>query len=258
MSFLLDALRKSENQKRAGAVPTIHSTDHLETRRPRRRVPWLILVLFPTLLVLGWFGLPLLNPTVGTAEPEAVTGPAVTPAGVDPALETQVVQAPASRPKVVSEDPQRLPRIPRAVPGQEGARTPVENYLAPADSVDQEQEDREAEASRELVHDAEPLVSAIESLAVEPRQEAVKDDAYRQPRFSEISFWGLPESVRGNLEPPRITVLVFAEEPADRFLLTGGRRLAEGDSTASGMLLEEIRRNGAVFSYRKYRFLVSR
>ena len=37
-----------------------------------------------------------------------------------------------------------------------------------------------------------------------------------------------------------------------------GARLTEGETTSFGLVLEEIRREGAVFSYRMYHFLVSR
>jgi hypothetical protein len=54
----------------------------------------------------------------------------------------------------------------------------------------------------------------------------------------------------------KITVLVFAESAEDRFLLMNGERLREGDEVEGGVVLEEIRRDGAVFSYRQTRFLV--
>jgi general secretion pathway protein B len=66
----------------------------------------------------------------------------------------------------------------------------------------------------------------------------------------------LPQGVRDNLPEIKITVLVYAEEPDDRFVLTNGQRLAEKDELQSGLVLDEIRRDGAIFLYRKYRFLV--
>ncbi len=68
----------------------------------------------------------------------------------------------------------------------------------------------------------------------------------------------MPDAIRGELPEFRISVLVYAERPEDRFLLVNGRRLVEGDSLSPGLVAEEIRREGVVFSYRLYRFLVSR
>jgi hypothetical protein len=51
----------------------------------------------------------------------------------------------------------------------------------------------------------------------------------------------------------KIMVLVYAEEAEDRFLLINGQRLVENEELEEGLLLEEIRREGAVFTYRNYR-----
>ena len=56
----------------------------------------------------------------------------------------------------------------------------------------------------------------------------------------------------------RFSVLVFAADPEDRFVLIDGQRLKEGDSIQPGLLVKEIRRDGVVFSYRLYQFLVER
>ncbi|NNJ64059.1 MAG: GspB domain-containing protein, partial [Xanthomonadales bacterium] len=52
------------------------------------------------------------------------------------------------------------------------------------------------------------------------------------------------------------TVLVYADKPEDRFLLVSGQRVVEGDTLDGNIMLEEIRREGAVFIYRSYRFLM--
>jgi general secretion pathway protein B len=54
----------------------------------------------------------------------------------------------------------------------------------------------------------------------------------------------------------KISVLVYAESAEDRFILMNGERLLEGDEVEGGVVLEEIRRDGAIFSFRSQRFLV--
>ena len=53
-----------------------------------------------------------------------------------------------------------------------------------------------------------------------------------------------------------VSVLVYAVRPQDRFVLVSGQRLVEKDEIEGGVVLEEIRRDGAVFQYRNYRFLM--
>jgi hypothetical protein len=69
-----------------------------------------------------------------------------------------------------------------------------------------------------------------------------------------ISYWQMPESTREGLPELRISVLVYAERPENRFLLLNGERIREGDELPNGLRLEEIRRDRAIFNYRNYRF----
>jgi hypothetical protein len=86
---------------------------------------------------------------------------------------------------------------------------------------------------------------------------AEPDQSILEPHIAEpISYWELPQGVRDNLPEIKITVLVYADKPDDRFLLTNGQRMAEKDELQNGLVLDEIRRDGAIFLYRKYRFLV--
>ena len=88
-------------------------------------------------------------------------------------------------------------------------------------------------------------------------QEQQTRPAPMQPYIAEpVSYWELPQGVRDNLPDFKITVLVYAEKPGDRFLLLNGQRMAEKDELQSDLTLLEIRRDGAVFQYRNYRFLV--
>ena len=69
-----------------------------------------------------------------------------------------------------------------------------------------------------------------------------------------ISYWQVPESKRAGLPDLRISVLVYAEQPENRFLLLNGERMREGEELENGLFLEEIQRDKAIFVYKNYRF----
>jgi general secretion pathway protein B len=69
-----------------------------------------------------------------------------------------------------------------------------------------------------------------------------------------INYWQVPEKMREGLPDLRISVLVYAEAPENRFVLMNGERLREGQELPNGLLLEEILRDRAIFNYRNYRF----
>ena len=81
-------------------------------------------------------------------------------------------------------------------------------------------------------------------------------DSHLEP--TPITYWELPDSIRANVPEIKFSVLVYAKQEEDRFVLINGQRLAEGDAVQPGLLVHEIRRDGVIFSYRLYQFLVER
>lgn len=258
MSFLLEALRKSESQKRRGEVPTIHSQPEPSgATRPARPLRWLLLAV-PAVLILAWAAWRGWGPAPELAGP----GPQGTQgAGTEPAAPVTDAAEPALVPAQRTAD-RRLPLS--------AERTPVEHYQGPSDPLihaatgqqAQELPDQpEPTAAREVTEQAattpmtrepeqQPATAPDESPPAQPRE-------YRAPLPGPINYWEVPGSVRDQLTEMRISVMVFAERPEDRFILMNGRRWVEGDEPQPGLRLEEIRRDGAVFTFRRYRFLVS-
>jgi hypothetical protein len=251
MSMLLDALRKSEEQRRLGAQPDIHhqpgGSAADEPGPLRQWVPSALIV--PSVLVMAWFGWQQFSPP-----PDAATAPPV------------AAQAPATKP---AAEPVAPPRQPPA----EGPRTPVEAYTAPPESAPAAAADapptapaKSGPSLQDISEFKAPASDAPQTATgtgetARPAPEdspppvaAATDDTPYQP--DAMSYWELPQSVRDSLPQFRISVIVYAEDPAMRFVLVNGIRLKEKDELQSGVVLEEIRREGAVFRARNYRFLV--
>jgi general secretion pathway protein B len=97
----------------------------------------------------------------------------------------------------------------------------------------------------------------LEASPGEVAKEAEKGGDRLEPYVSEpLSYWQMPQSLRDSMPPLHITVLVYAEKPSDRFLLINGERLHEKETLSDGLVLEEIQRDRAIFTYRNYRFQV--
>jgi general secretion pathway protein B len=270
MSFLLDALRKAESQKHLGDVPTIHGLDGLDFRR---RHGWktgiAILIVMPALLVMAWSAW-----QHRVAEVDATGSPPRPVLAVDEstgAVEVNVAEM---------EQSTLLPALPRNTAGShvlKPERTPVEIFSGPgietsgeaqAAGVPPGSEPMSAiHETGELANDAGPLQPPAQSIARETANVATPAAAtasrdkeqgdYLPAEFSVISYWGLPEPIRKEITQPRISVLVFSARPVDRFILIDGKRFMEKDKVEPGLVVEEIRRDGAVFSYRHYRFLIT-
>jgi hypothetical protein len=71
-----------------------------------------------------------------------------------------------------------------------------------------------------------------------------------------ISYWELPQSLRDKMPSLKITVLVYAIKKEERFVFINGERWVERDRLEPGLILQEIRPDGVVFSYRNQKFMV--
>jgi len=254
MSILLEALRKSERTQHPPEAPDIHADDPSGPISDSIRSGPLALLLVVALFVSGWFVWNQYQAPAGSYQPPVtLTGDrdrSGTDVGAVPATGgTEAAELAASG--TVAENPVKR------------RRTPVESYQAGANRGSQAtaatSTTGEQARSSDLQANATPGSAqpapgtAVSSKLVAPA--SGKPDRH-QP--APISYWELPDAIRVDVPEIKFSVLVYATDPAARFVLVNGQRLTEGDSPQSGLVLKEIRRDGVVFSYRLYQFLVER
>jgi len=268
MSILLDALKKSEKQRHLGQTPTLET--HFEDQLPADGTPnrWILLSLVVlSVFVMAWFGWQQLRVPEGVA---ATIHQDVTPPTVE-ATPEPVNETAGSR--TMTESYQAASDIPASAGGKqqavaeesEAARSRLSRSVSEF-TAEKAPPNAQAGASASV---AEPRPAPTSAASKKPRTSSAKPPAAQvarqqesrrsgvQPHIAEpISYWELPQGIRDNLGEIKITVMVYAEQSKDRFLLANGQRFAEKDELQSGLVLDEIRRDGAVFMYRKYRFLV--
>ena len=291
MSILLEALRKSEKNQHVRDTPTIHSAEPSgPVSEPFRKGP-LVLLLVVALLVSGWFvwrqyqapaGSYQQPVTLEATEKRAKPKPAVLEKSLDqgsastaaesslPGEKDSAAQAAASN--FASKKSAPTQTVASNLAGRK--RTPVESFEPSENNV----------VSTKSAEQTEPAGSSNNRLAEKPGSAATRTDpgtsqGLRKPQPepgsnekpaetvteefhpgepAPLSYWELPDAIRADVPEIKFSVLVYAADPAARFVLINGQRLAEGDSAQPGLVVEEIQRDGVLFSYRLYRFLVER
>ena len=269
MSILLEALRKSEKNQHLRETPTIHTDNQPVPVSEPLPIRWLVMLLVVALLVIGWFIWRQYQQPAGTDQSPVTQEPAQAPA----------VAAPAGADKSPDQTmPSPLPdqAVPKSPPvsastGQN--RTPVESYQAPqsrekpSDPVAKTpaKNDRNAATASATPTKESRSGQTAETDLKEPAASPATGKPVKTPaeefdpgKPAPISYWELPDAVRADLPDIKFSVLVYALKPADRFVLLNGQRLGEGDTAQPGLVVKEIRRDGVVFSYRLYNFLVER
>jgi general secretion pathway protein B len=218
MSLILDALRKSEAERRRGQAPDLHSPSPLLMRAPpRRRSAWP--VVFAGIAMLGlaaaaWWWLP----------PRQADAPSdVTPAAGRPSMDAETTidtpPAPALTPipsPVAAAPPP--PRIQEPVPAP---TLPEPDVIQPAAVGPAGQTPPIAVASAAAAVSAEPADPDLPTLSA------------------------LSSAQRAAMPPLKMSMHVWAELPADRFVIIDGQRVGEG-SRLPGAVVAQIRRDGVV------------
>lgn len=287
MSYILDALRKSENQRRLGQAPDLSAGPHPDPARAgrRRRLgPWPVaLGMLLVVLAAGgfyWFGLaersdseaPRQVAEQGQPEPVEATpsGAQESPQPADAATEESEPAAAVAEPEATERrrrtvvdrrSPSQRPAtsVSRPAPARPGAVATPPPVVPEGERErlvsDAEQAQRLIEAqARRSEPPSQPAAAAADTADPAP---AEPDDADWSPdRAEHLEVWELPLSVRRELPELKLSIHVFSAEPSERFVLINGERRLEGEDLGEGARLAEISRVGAVVDFRDYRFLL--
>ena len=231
MSYILEALKKSQAERQLGELPSIHAPQVQLTSTPgadgARRLP--------VLLGLGAAGIaaaalwvwqpwqagvpvpvPVPVPVAGVAPAPVVAAPA---AAAAPAP----VPAPAPAPVVVAAP---APVVARPVPAPAPVHVPAPAPVQPAPVV------------RAATVPAAPLPAAA------PVEEVIP------------GLRDLPEPIQRQIPPVALGGYMYSKDPADRLLLIDKVLRHEGEEVAPGLVLDKLQPKAAIFSFKGYRYRV--
>jgi general secretion pathway protein B len=252
MSFILDALKKSENERQRQVGPSLADVQVSQRRTDK---PWWV-VAVAALLVLNLGVLLVVLMRDGDAKssaPQAAPANAAAPAAAaatGPSLAGTQVPLPAS-----------ASRMPRGNPPVAPAPNPAVHSLA--DEAGGYEPGVAPEADPQLssaasVPEGPPMVRPIEAPAVAPA--AVQPSPQAQPaQDQEILPTSTSLMAAGTALPDmHLDIHVYAPKPADRFVFVNMRKYTEGQALKEGPTLERITPDGAILNQQGLRFLLPR
>jgi len=244
VSILLEALRKSEKEQNPPEVPDIHADDDSTRQLESVQTGPLAILLVLALFISGWFVWNQYQAPAGVYRPPVTLDASTARSGNTPAAAVTTIQK------------TETPAAATLANNTEGRpRTPVESYQEAIKRIS-----KEPAAGTNQPAPAKQKPAPVQNVkASNSRPAAVKRAEKPQSQIpAPISYWELPDSIRADVPEIKFSVLVYAKNADDRFVLINGQRLGEGDSAQAGLVVEEIRRDGVIFSYRLYQFLVER
>jgi len=239
MSFILDALRKSDLARERQALPG-YAELPASSSTPSRLPLVLVGIVFLLLINVGVLSVILLR---RTAEPSAIA----------PAINSATTKSQTS----YSTDGTDTRHTPERIdaPTHPDTRTALPHETRPLAAevepdVTLDLPEPHAAPSHIVTRTVRSVQFNDQQPTVAPKREQVVSGV---PLLGELSA-----AVAAGMPRLNLDLLVYSEEPKQRFVMINGQRLREGDSSRDGMLVERIESGGAVINYRGSRFLLTR
>ena len=224
MSYILEALKKSQAERQLGELPSIHAPqvqlhDGAASASARRTPVWLALggvAVAVAAALLLW-------------QPWQADAAAPAAAAVVPAVLAQAVPAP----------------LPVAAPPAAVTPAPVAAFVPPA-------------ATAAPVHHARPVAEPKQETPGQAAPPPVAAPVPAAPATEETvpGMRDLPEPIQRQIPAIAIGGYIYSKNPADRLLLIDKVLRHEGEELAPGLVLEKLQPKAAIFSFKGYRYRV--
>lgn len=273
MSYILEALKKSQQERELGHVPTLETSVFPAEEAGTRPNLWILVAVILAVLavVIALYsalrGGPQAPETVQTAvetsrpEPAQVRGESATieQASRPPAVERQELGEPDAEPEAAAppaqepvyaeaDDSSVVIEAPAAapLPQREEFPPPVSPKPPPAPG---RPEDNKI---------PDDLIADIEAFKQEVRAgQSDKTNSKKEEKIAPEDL-RLPKDVRKRLPEYIMSAHIYDKEPSKRFVLINGLKTREGEESREDITVVEIRPDGAVLSFEGNRFFQRR
>ncbi|MDG5499059.1 general secretion pathway protein GspB [Marinobacter sp. BGYM27] len=244
MSYILDALRKSESERQQGRVPDLNQSVQMVHKPRRKGIPvawWLAVALFfngAIVALVFWPGAGLQSDSAeGEVQPAAQTStPNAQPDGASVA-QNSPPDAPASEQEPTSAK--------RTAGSQDFKPIPT----VPVDSAQKDNSEAANPPMKEAVVLAEQPTLIVPTRSSASNDSALPDTAYQQDREYDgvPHLIEMPLSFQRQIPSLRFNSHIYASDPAARRVIINDKYLRAGDSF-SGIRVVAITSDGVILS----------
>jgi len=255
MSFILEALKKSESERQRQSGPALFE---VKVAPPRSRFSlWVSII--GALLAVNLFGVGFLLLRSSNARAPAPThvAAATTPFAAPSAIAASppspaMAALPAAGPPAAASGTvaTAVPTPPPAAGAAPAPSVAASNpaTAAPAASDSGLARAGEVDAGGERADDLAP--------AVEPRRAPSSSGVIRETASGLPSYQDAAATPGANFPDLRLDLLTYSARPDERFVFINMTKLREGEASPQGVRVETINPDGVVLSYRGTRFLL--
>jgi len=252
MSYILDALKKSEKERKLGSVPDIMTVQEIQPKGSKKRLLWILLILL--FLLLNTAILIRVSPWK-SEKPQPVS---------DTTSDKQIV----AKSQNTSSDELSKTENNKVSTIQDGKtkKTQLTDSKISSESKNSLQQSKKLNAGKESKAIPETKIKR-EAFSTTPLKKEEASDVTSEtkpednhlplPLPNKIYYMSeLPQSIQQKLPAFAISTFLYSEDPGSRSVRINGQMMREGQYLSAGLKLEEIMQNGMIFSYQNYRFQV--
>ncbi|WP_305909630.1 general secretion pathway protein GspB [Methylomarinum sp. Ch1-1] len=246
MSYILNALRKSEQERQQNREQTLFA--QLQPSRPNkagRFTGWLMLLLSINVLLLAYFLWQYAGNKKKAAPNEATVAIKTTKTPAEPDSAKAVAGAIAQRPSKLLSIASLVQNKKPIIKTEPIAKATLAKKQSSEVVVAQKKEPETI-----ITPTVKTVAETVSKTENKPTEELENNDI---PWLDE-----LPHHFRRNVPKPDINVYVYAERPENRFVIVSMQKYHTGQEIGAGMMLDEIQPDGIVVEYEGRRFKIRR
>lgn len=241
MSYILDALKKSEKERQRGMVPDLSTVQDITMQGPNKRSLWPYLLLVALLLNAGiilWLA-PLQSKKQNIIVQSSVKKQSDLRASVSASPEPTKINSPTINSPEAASTKSKTAVTKQTQPIQEKTNT--------------QRKVPYAKESRMTPSEQSHQPPAINHTPSEPKPD-INIPPVVENRIYNLNE--LPSSIQRGLPAFSISAHIYSDDPASRMVRINGQMVREGQILTADLKLEKITADGVTLSYHNYRFHV--
>jgi general secretion pathway protein B len=258
MSYILDALKKSEKERQNRTVPDPLEIHDYITHEPKKRIPaWAYVLSVAAIISIGlllywgspWQSKKTENTGIVSDEKSVALNTPASPSPDQPKNDTQkaVIAEKEKEPESKYTDTAKAAQTLRNSGKNETLQAAAQSMEKTKEKSAQSGESAKSHATAvndpQYMVQAAPVVSGQRAESQTPAADTNKIYAISE----------LPLSLQQSLPAFTISAFLYSDDPGARMVRVNGKMMREGDALAEGLKLNEIRQNELIFGYQQYR-----
>lgn len=270
MSYILDALKKADKERKRGTVPNLTTDQDPTPQKPKKRSLWLYILIVVLLINAGIFffwlnpreqeetAIVAKTPIATTHDP--ATSPKKEPSDIKPHdASTSIHPEKINPPGIRDNEDGASHELQPTMPSQKQYETHQQRQLVQTDITHENEIQDESPQGKPSEEPAPSSSTTISPPSAEPITSDDQESSTHPPsqsRFILYDLKSLPSSIKEGLPDINISVFVYSDDPSSRVVKINGQTVREGQELTDGLKVEKIVPEGVIFNYKDYRFRV--